>query len=111
MNCAEFVEFVLKKEFGKSYSFPQSKKSIFLDSDQIKSQLNNYVRKTNSPKDGDLVLMHGKRLMCHIGIYVRIGWTEYVLHTEGSIKNSSLHRIGDIINYGYTLEGFYKWQK
>ena len=111
MNCAEFVEYVLREQFDKEFLFPQSKGSIFLETEQIKDEMPKFVVSTSTPKDGDLVLMHGKRLMCHVGLYVRIGWVEYVLHTEGTIKVSSLHRINDLRLYGYKMAGYYTWLK
>ena len=111
MNCAEFVEHVQRVQFNRDFKFPQSKGSLFLETQQIKEEIPKYVEETKTPKDGDLVLMHGQRLMCHIGVYVRIGWSEYVLHTEGRIKVSSLHRIQDLNLYGYKLARFYRWLK
>lgn len=109
MNCAEFAEYVLREQFNKDFKFPQSKGSIFSQSQLIKDELPKWVIETDAPKDGDLVLMHGQRLMCHIGIYTRIGWVDYVLHSEGRIKVSALHRISDLNLYGYKLARFYAW--
>lgn len=111
MNCAEFIEYVLRDHFGKEFNFPQSKGSIFAESLQIRECLPKYVTRTDDPEDGDLVLMHGKRLMCHVGLFVKIGITEFVLHTDANMKSSSFHNIREIKNYGYKLEGYYKWRK
>jgi hypothetical protein len=111
MNCAEFVEHVLREQFQINFKFPQSRGSLFAETQQIKENLSVFTERTESPKDGDLVLMHGKRLMCHVGLYVKIGMTAYVLHSEGRVKTSALHRMKDIIQYGYSVAGFYKWRK
>lgn len=109
MNCAEFVEHVLREQFGRKYKFPQSRGSLFAETAQIKEEIPKYVRQTEDPMDGDLVLMHGKRLLCHVGIYVGLGVSDCVLHSEGRIKTSALHNIRDLKNFGYRLAGYYTW--
>ena len=109
MNCSKFVEHVLREQFGIDYRFPQSQGSLFNQSKQIRDSMPSFCERTEYPKDGDMVLMHGRRMMCHVGIYVKIGITEYVLHTESSMKTAALHPIKKLILFGYTVEGFYKW--
>jgi len=111
MNCSKFVEHVLRDRFGIEYSFPQSEGSLFNQSQQIRDAMPSFCERTDAPKDGDMVLMHGKRLMCHVGIYVRIGYKAYVLHTESSLATAALHPINELKNFGYQVEGFYKWLK
>ena len=111
MNCSKFVEHVLRNQFGINYSFPQSEGSLFNQSQQIRDAMPSFCTKTDSPKEGDMILMHGRRRMCHVGIYVRIGITDYVLHTESSIKTAALHPLKNLLFFGYTVEGFYTWLK
>lgn len=111
MNCSKFVEYVLRDKFNINFSFPQSEGSIFNQSKQIKDSLPLFARKTDLPKDGDLVLMHGRRRMCHVGMYVKIGRSGYVLHTESSMKTAALHQINKVFFNGYTVEGYYTWLK
>lgn len=111
MNCSKFCEHVLREEFGIDFNFPQSKGSLFAQSQQIRDELPVYCDRTDTPKDGDLILMHGRRLMCHVGLYVKIGITEYVLHTESSLESAVLQPLKSLINFGYSVEGFYKWRK
>lgn len=111
MNCAQFVEHILRNEFKIDYKFPQSEGSFFNQSAQIRNNFKNYCTKTEEPKDGDLVLMHGKRLMCHVGLYVKIKNEEYVFHTEKSMKTASLHPLKSLLLFGYSVEGFYSWVK
>ena len=109
MNCSEFASHVLKDHFKKNYNFPQSEGSIFNQSAQIKESLPKFAYKTDTPKEGDLILMHGRRRMCHVGIAVKIGRSWYVLHTESSMKTAALHQINKVFFNGYTVEGFYTW--
>lgn len=110
MNCAEFVEHVLREQFGRHYKFPQSRGSLFIQSKQLRECVPQYCEKTDSPIDGDLVLLHGLRMMCHVGIFVKIGRTQYILHTERKFKTAALHELNKIIYFGYSVEGFYKWR-
>lgn len=111
MNCSKFVEHVLREHFKREYSFPQSKGNLFNQSKQIQESLPSFCSLTEDPEDGDLVLMHGKRMLCHVGLYLRIGREEFVFHTESSKKTALLHRFRDIPIYGYTVEGIYSWLK
>ena len=112
MNCSKFVEFVLRDHFKIEYRFPQSEGSLFNQSEQIRQSIPSFAVKTNEPKTGDLVLMHGRRRMCHVGLYIEgIDGASYVLHTESSMGTAALHRFTDLIVYGYSVEGIYSWLK
>lgn len=110
-TCSEFVEKVLREQFNIDYNFPQSNGSVFDQSYQIKKSMPYFCQKTSHPKDGDLVLMHGLRRLCHVGLYLKIGRKEFVFHTELTMNTVSLHELKDIIKYGYSLEGIYTWLK
>lgn len=109
MNCSEFVEMVQRIKFGREFEFPQSQGSIFNQSHQIKTSLPQFAEKTLSPVEGDLVLMHGIRRMCHVGVYVEIKGAQYVLHCEKRVTSSALHRFSDLMKFGYNVEGVYRW--
>lgn len=111
MNCSKFVEYVLKDHFGISMKFPQSEGSIFNQSKQIRDNVPLFCERTEDPEDGDMILMNGIRRMCHVGVFVSINRVRYVLHSESRMKGAALHRLSDLMNYGYSVEGFYKWQK
>lgn len=113
MNCAEFVEHVLRDNFNIDFKFPQNRGSIFSQSAHLKSDFKNYVypEKTNRPEEGDLVLMNGFRKMCHVGLLVRIKNISYVLHSQKNLGCACIHRIDRIKDAGLSLEGVYKWQK
>ena len=111
MNCSKFVEYVLRDHFKKDYSFPQSEGTVFAQSAQIKANVPMFCEKTESPKEGDLVLMHGIRRLCHVGMYLESNGIQYVLHCEKNMGCSAVHRAKDLIRYGYSIEGFYTWVK
>lgn len=111
MNCSKFVEHICRDHFGRDYKFPQSEGSLFNQSIQIKESVPSFASRTDAPIEGDLVLMNGKRRLCHVGLYLKIGREEYVFHTESSKKTALLHRLKDLSSYGYTVEGIYSWLK
>lgn len=111
MNCSKFVEHVLRNQFGVEYTFPQSEGSVFNQSAQIKKHLPEFCVKTNHPKDGDLVLMHGARRMCHVGVFFKYNGQRYVLHTESSLTTAVCHKFMDLMEFGYRVEGVYTWLK
>lgn len=114
MHCSAFVQYVLKDYFNIEFTFPQSEGQIFNQSEQIKKSIplfSSYPNITDEPVDGDLVLMHGLRLMCHVGLYVEIKNVPYVLHSEASIGSACLHKMSELRQYGYSVEGVYRWEK
>lgn len=110
-NCSKFVEHVLRTQFGIDYNFPQSEGTLFKQSQMIKDYLPFYCEKTENPEEGDLVLMHGKRRMCHVGIFVPIKRSKYVLHSEVRMGTSALHNFNLLAGFGYSVEGVYKWRR
>lgn len=112
-NCSKFCEFVLRDKFGINFNFPQTTGTIFAQSTLLKNEIpvySYYPKKTKNPCDGDLVVMNGLKMLCHIGLYVKIKNIEYVLHAESSFGCSCLHKISDLSFYGYRMDGVYKWQ-
>lgn len=108
-NCAAFVEKILKEEFGCNLIFPQTTLNRNKDIELIKSTVMNLER-TDSPQLGDIVLMDGYRVACHVGVYVPINNIGHVLHSDMIMKSGALHKISDLPNYRYFLNGFYKWR-
>lgn len=109
MNCSKFVEHVMRDHFKIDYKFPQSVGSLFNQSAQLKYHMKDFTVKTETPKEGDVVLMNGLRRMCHIGMYIKIGRTEYVLHSEKNFGTAALHKLREIGQFGYHVEGYYTW--
>lgn len=108
-NCAAFVEFVLKDHFKCEMVFPQTTLNRNKDIELIK-QFTLTLKRTDTPEDGDIVLMDGYREACHVGVYADINGVGHVLHSDVNIKSSAIHRISDLFNYRYFLNGYYKWR-
>lgn len=113
LNCAELVEKVQKKEFGREFKFPQSNGNIFTESKRIKEEFKKFVidTKAENIEDGDLVLMNALHEMAHVGVLCMISHKMYVLHSLKSAGCVCLHRLTDLKNQGLYLKGVYKWQE
>lgn len=103
----------MNEHYGKDYKFPQSEGSFFIESHQLKENYNHYVerRKLGDFEEGDLVMMSGKRDLCHIGILVVITNKLFVLHSLKSVGYVSRCKLNRLKDLGLTLEGIYKWRK
>lgn len=112
-NCAEFVEMVMNDEFGKDFNFPQSEGNFFIQSQQLQDNCANYCERVKNKeyKEGQLVMMSGKRRLCHIGLLVSINYKYYVLHSLSSVGYVSRVPLNRIEDFGLTLEGIYQWLK
>lgn len=111
MDCTQYLEFILKDHFNIEYNFPQREGSLFSRSYLIKKHLPTFCVPTDTPKTGDVVLMSGNRRLCHVGMYIKDGISERVLHKDESMESGAYHRIQDLFNYGYTVGGYYTWVK
>lgn len=111
MNCSKFVEHVLRDHFKIEYTFPQSEGSLFNQSNQLKENIPLFAYPVETPVEGDMVVMHGARRLCHIGMFVPVGLKKCVLHSEARLKRAALHEIKNLHKYGYTLGGFYSWRR
>lgn len=109
-NCSQFVEHVLKDHFNINFNFPQSSGNVFEQSNQIKENVPIFAEKTDTPKEGDLIVMNGVRRLQHVGLLVIIKNRKYVLHTEARLKTARLQDLSFLSVHGYTVEGFYKWR-
>lgn len=113
MNCSSFVEHLLRDHFKKEFTFPQSEGSLFNQSAQIKKSVPSFcfskLENIELADDGDLVLMHGIRNLCHVGMFVRISSAWFILHCEKRMGRAALHKESDLFRYGYRVEGIYKW--
>lgn len=110
-GCGEFAEKVLKEQFHVEHNFPKTSGDLRKDPFIIKGACESFLKKTDAPQDGDVVLMGGDRESCHVGIFVIENEKEYVLHTDRKMRVSVLTEIKNLILIGYFLEGYYTWRK
>ena len=69
-----------------------------------------YGKRTDTPQEGDAVLMICCGRPSHIGVYCLIGGIEYVLHAMENAGMVVLHKITDLNKYLLKVEGYYKWK-
>lgn len=110
-SCGDFVEEVLFDQYGFRYNFPKSVKDLEEDTKSIKGLIGNVLVRTENPTEGDIAVMGGKRHACHVGIFIEIKNTKYILHSDINIKYSVLTKCSDLFYLGYFIEGFYSWRK
>lgn len=77
---------------------------------QMTDLVSEYGQKTDSPQEGDAVLMICAGRPSHIGVYCFIGGTEYVLHAMENAGMVVLHKITDLNKFLLKIEGYYKWK-
>lgn len=112
LDCADLVALVQREMFGRDVLLP-GKRARPLDPDgqakQIAAYLNPVATPTDSPQDGDAVLMREGGRAGHIGVYFFVNYSPHVLHTSARIGGSVLHRIQDLSAMGLQVEGYYTW--
>ncbi|MCE5182349.1 MAG: NlpC/P60 family protein [Betaproteobacteria bacterium] len=109
-DCAVLAEDVQREEFGRQISLPTERAAGLRGlSRQIESLKLDYAVPTDTPAEGDGVLMIGRGNLDHIGIYCVIGGTAYVLHAASNARQVVRHRLRDLPGQGLPVEGFYKW--
>lgn len=69
-----------------------------------------YGQRTDSPEEGDVVLMICRSRPSHVGVYCEVDNEPCVLHAMENAGMVVLHRIRDLPKVLLTVEGFYKWK-
>lgn len=110
-GCGEFSALVLNKEFGLDIKSPKSTLDLRKDPELIESFLDVKFTETKEPKDGDIVLMDGDRIACHVGIFAIVSNKKCVIHADRRFKSACLHEIDKLILYGYKANRYYTWRK
>lgn len=110
-DCADLAVVVQQEVFEHEIMLPsEHPQSMRAITDMIEDQTKDHAKRTDTPKEGDGVLMLvGKRLK-HIGIYCEIKGTPYVLHAMRNAGQVTLHKLRDLPKHNLQVEGFYKWK-
>ena len=111
-DCADFAVHVARDLFGFKVTLPgdrprgEGSEAVLGDASKA------YGIPTTAPEDGDIVLMFdfGDTISpTHVGIYVTVGRTSYVLHSAVKLGGSVMTELRKLSQLGLTVEGFYKW--
>jgi len=109
-NCAMFVEKVLSEVFSVSISLPVCTVQHYrTHASLIQKHKDVYASLTDTPSEGDCVLMVGRGRTNHIGVYCEVNGVAFVVHAMEKAGQVCLHRLRDLTKYGLDVEGIYKW--
>lgn len=110
-DCAALAERVQREVFGRDVHLPKERADGLRGlTQQIEALKLDYAERTETPVDGDAVLMVGRGRLDHIGVYCLIGGQPYVLHAMRRVGSVCLHRIRELHELGLTVEGYYRWK-
>jgi hypothetical protein len=117
-DCADMARLVQKEVFGRDVAIPGSRDyadkigigRLRAMEEQIAREIDNVVTRTESPREGDGVLLIGRGYAEHIGIYCVIGGEPYVLHAANNYRQVVLSQVRNLeILHGLKVEGYYRW--
>lgn len=109
-DCADFVAHVRREMFGHDVRLPNGRERGVRGQAALPGRVPAYGVPTDSPRDGDLVLMglYG-RSGGHVGLYFHRDHEGWVLHSNETNGCSVLHRVRDLPDFGTTMKGYYAW--
>ncbi|WP_312368124.1 peptidoglycan endopeptidase [Stenotrophomonas sp.] len=111
LDCADFVLRVQKEFFLRDVSLPSSRPRGVAGQAAIGELSRPFAQRTETPQDGDLVLMieHGQKRPGHVGVYFWVAHEAWVLHSNERNGCSVMHRVRDLPDFGLRIEGTYSW--
>lgn len=109
MDCADFVVLVQRELFGRDVRLPNGRPRGARGQLALGELSKPYGTRTETPKDGDLVLMTERGVLGHVGVYFWLAHEAWCLHSCERIGESVLHRIRDLPDMGAPVEGIYAW--
>lgn len=111
LDCAVLAERVSREVFGRALALPHERASggPFALPAQIQAALADYAERTDTPEEGDGVLLRARGRLTHIGIYCRIQGEPYVLHAVRGAGQVLLHAVRRLPSVGFEVEGYYRW--
>lgn len=77
---------------------------------QMEDLVSEFGAKTDSPVEGDAVLMVCRGRPSHIGVYCIVDGEPAVLHAMENAGSVVLHKIRELNRVFLTIEGYYAWK-
>lgn len=108
-DCADFVCHVMRELFGREVELPNGRPRGARGQLALGELSRPYATATDSPVDGDLVLMKQRGRAGHVGLYFNIAGEPWVLHSNETNGASVLHRVRELPGFGAMIEGVYRW--
>lgn len=112
-DCARLVCDVRREVFGAPVpedAEPERAASVRSRYQQMQEGVAEYGERTESPVDGDVVLMLCRGRPSHVGTYGLVNGEPHVLHAMQNAGMVVLHRLRDLPRFNLQVEGFYKWK-
>lgn len=110
-DCAHLVELVLREQFGRVLQLPKEHASDYrAQQRQIAGEKADFAERTDSPVEGDGVLILSRGRAEHLGVYCMIHGLPWVLHNYRAAGHVCLHRLVNLPAQGMSLEGVYRWK-
>lgn len=121
-DCADLCQLVQREVFQRDINLPSERmyKEKVVEgtlakframAQQIDEGKGDYARLTDSPIEGDGVLIFTRGYRQHIGIYCWVQNEAWVLHASDMRIGPQvvLQKVRDMIARGLRVEGYYKW--
>ncbi len=110
-DCADLVALVQRELFGRQIQMPGRRPRGTEGQAAIGELSRPYGRRTETPQDGDLVLMieHGHKRPGHAGVFFYLAHEGHCLHANERNGCSVIHKIRDLPDFGLRVEGYYTW--
>jgi hypothetical protein len=117
-DCGEMVREVQIQEFHRtvlipterSYRGKQGREKLRETARQILLERDRVAVRTETPVDGDAVLMFSGSKAMHVGVYCLINGEAWVLHCAERVAQVIRTRVRELDPRGFRLEGYYKWK-
>lgn len=103
-DCADLVVLVQRELFGRDVQLPNGRPRGVRGQLVIGELSRGYGVPTDSPQDGDLVLMGGKA--GHVGVYFFLAHEPHVLHVMDAGTFSQLVPVRELTT---RVEGYFRW--
>lgn len=111
-DCAALVCEVREKEFNgivPEFVLALRENTRLKRVEQLESLAREAVIPTDSPSEGDVVLMICRGRPSHVGVFCLVDGEPSVLHAMENAKMVVRHRIRDLEKFWLSVEGYYKW--
>ena len=111
-DCARLVCEVRRQEFRGEV--PEETEVVRAQSAlgralQVSDGVAVYMEVTDTPEDGDVVLVYVRGRPSHVGVFSFLD-EPCILHATENAGMTVLHKIRDLPKYGMSVEGYYKWK-
>ena len=105
-DCADLVALVQREMFGRDVRLPNGRARGDRGQVELAGHVPAYGRRTETPVDGDLVVMLQGGRPSHVGVYFFLAHEPHVLHVRAEGAFSELTPVRLLAT---PVEGYYAW--